>query len=244
MKVSVIVPAHNEIDNLRSTVKALITGLADSGFEKELIIVDDCSTDDTGALAEKLAAEEKQVKVVHRAGSPGFGLALKCGFQAATGDYIAPFMGDGSDRPSDLLRLVRKAEDGGYDIVLGTRWIDGGSVVGYPPLKMLFSKGFSFACRTVLRVKARDCSNAFRLYRRRVVEKLDISSSGFEISAEILVKAYRAGYSVAEVPVSWHGRSRGSSKLRYVKVGPKFIGFLFGFARARKYRGPERRSTT
>jgi len=237
LKVSVIVPAHNEEGNLRSTVETLIAGLVGADFEREILIVDDCSTDGTGSLAERLAAEKREVKVVHRAGSPGFGRALKRGFQVATGDYVVPFMGDGSDTPLDLIRLVRRARVGGYDIVLGARWISGGSVVGYPPLKMLFSRGFTFACRVLFGVKVHDCSNAFRVYKRRVVQELDISSSGFEISAEVLIKAYQSGFSVSEIPVSWHGRTRGSSKLRYVKAGPRFVGFLLGRVRAVRGRG-------
>lgn len=229
-----IIPAHNEEGNLQLTVGALIAGLAGVEFEREVIIVDDCSTDGTGALADRLAAENGIVRVVHRTGSPGFGLALRWGFRFATGDYVAPFMGDGSDSPMDLIRLVRWAEEGGCDIVLGARWIKGGGAVGYPPLKMIFSRGFSFACRVLLGVPAHDCSNAFRVYRRRVVQELDLSSSGFEITAEAVVKAYRAGFSIVELPVFWRQRIRGSSKLKYLRAGPGFLSLLLRYVRTRQ----------
>jgi len=224
--VSIVVPAHNEEENLERVVSGLISELADAKFEKEVVLVDDCSTDGTGVVAERLAKMNDETRLVRRTGTPGFGKALRKGFEAASGDYVVPFMADGSDSPQDLVRLVSIANGQGYDIVAGTRWSSGSRVVDYPPLKMVFSRAFSVVCRLLTGIRLHDFSNAFRAYNRRALLALRLNSDSFEISAEILIKAYFTGFSIAEVPVDWRGRIRGSSKLKLAKIGPRFVRLL------------------
>jgi len=221
MKLSIIVPLHNEEENfeaLRSRLNVILSKLQDV----EVVLVDDCSTDLTGKLTDEWAQKEPRVKVVHRTGNPGFGKALKEGFRAASGDIVLPFMGDLSDNPLDALKLYFKVLEG-YDVAVGARWRKGGWVYGMPLLKRFFSIMFSRIAKILLNVPSYDVTNAFKAYRKRVIEEVEPSSNGFDISAELLIKAHLKGFKITDVPVGWVNRSKGEAKLKLGKMG---VGYL------------------
>jgi glycosyltransferase involved in cell wall biosynthesis len=225
LKASIVVPLHNEEGNVDQVVEGLLAALK-SLEDYEVILVDDCSSDSTGPLIDEWGRRELRVKTVHRAGSPGFGKALKAGFKAASGEVLIPFMGDLSDHPLDALRLYWKVAREGFDVAVGARWRRGGWAYGMPLPKKLFSIAFSKLSRLLLGTPTSDVTNAFKAYRRPVVESIELEADGFEASAELLIKAFFKGFKIADVPVGWRGRVRGEAKLKALKAGPSYLRLL------------------
>jgi len=226
MKVSIIIPAHNEGENLEKLMEHLITTLERriETEDYEIIIVDDNSTDDTGKVADTLSQKNNRITVIHRKERLGFGNAVKTGLKRASGDVVIPVMGDLSDDPEDIPKLVRGIEEG-YDIAYGSRFIRGGRVEGYSPLKMICNRSFNNLVRLLFGIKHKDITNAFKAYRKKVLDVVGIDSlksKGFDLTVEIPLRAHLLGFSSVEVPVTWHGRERGASKLKLSRNGPLY----------------------
>ena len=227
VKISCVVPAYNEEENLEELIERLIPVLEsyDETKDYEIILVNDNSTDNTPTIIDALANENPRIKPVHRASTPGFGNAIKEGFKHAEGDIIIPVMGDLSDEPKDIPKLVRKIEEG-YDIAYGSRFIKGGSVEDYPAAKMLANRIFNNAVRFLFGIPHRDVTNAFKAYKREVLDAIgieNIEAEGFDLTVEIPLKAHILGFKSAEVPVNWHGREKGEAKLKLSENG-----FVYG----------------
>lgn len=230
MKVSVVVPAHNEEDTLPRLVDRLLSVLGPtSDFSRdhqlEILLVDDNSTDETDVLCDRLATEHAEVRTIHRTDNGGFGNAIKDGFANASGDVLIPFMGDLSDDPSDIPKLVAAIEDG-YDVAYGSRFVEGGQVSGYPPLKLLYNRSFNNLIRLLFGIRSRDVTNAFKAYRREVVAEIGIenlNSEDFDLTAELPLRAHIHGFTSTEVPVSWRSRDAGVSKLNATRMGPVYL---------------------
>lgn len=212
--ISIVIPAHNEEENLHNLLSELLPV-----FERhvetrdyELVIVNDNSTDSTGSLIDDLSRTNPRIKAVHRNTSPGFGNAVKEGLRNASGDIVIPVMGDLSDDPQDIPRLVRKIHEG-YDIAYGSRFIEGGATEG----KMAANRTFNNVVRLLFGIKHKDITNAFKAYRKEVLKSIGIDNleaKGFDLTVEIALKAHIMGFSSAEVPVTWHGREKGEAKLK------------------------------
>jgi len=226
VKVSIIVPAHNEEDNLHNLLDKLTPVLEQHSETEdfEIVLVDDNSTDRTPAIIDDFAANDVRIKAVHRIDVPGFGNAIKTGFKNASGDIIIPVMADLSDDPKDIPNLVRKIEEG-YDLAYGSRFCKGGSTDGYPVPKMLANRAFNNTVRLMFGIRHRDITNAFKAYRREVLDAIGIDNleaNGFDLTVEIPLKAHILGFRSAEVPVSWHGRKRGEAKLKLSENGHRY----------------------
>jgi len=226
-KISCVVPAYNEEENLEELIERLIPVLEshDETKDYEIILVNDNSTDNTPSIIDALANENPRIKPVHRASTPGFGNAIKEGLKHAEGDIIIPVMGDLSDDPKDIPKLVRKIEEG-YDIAYGSRFIKGGSVEDYPTAKMLANRIFNNAVRFLFGIPHRDVTNAFKAYKREVLDAIgieNIEAEGFDLTVEIPLKSHILGFKSAEVPVNWHGREKGEAKLKLSENG-----FVYG----------------
>ncbi|WP_363466254.1 flippase-like domain-containing protein [Halogeometricum borinquense] len=227
MFVSLVVPAHNEVGNLERLVDSVTSELSPPRFDHELeiLLVDDNSTDETPGLCDQLEREYSSVTVVHRHDNPGFGNAVKEGLSAASGDIIIPFMGDLSDSPSDVPKLVEAIEDG-YDVAYGSRFTEGGSVDGYPPVKLLYNRSFNNLIRLLFGIRSKDVTNAFTAYRREVIEEIGVEtldSDSFDITAELPLRAHILGFTSTEVPVTWQSRDAGVSKLDATRKGPVYL---------------------
>ncbi len=225
-KISIVVPAHNEEENLYNLFDELLPVLDkhEETQDYELVIVNDNSTDRTPEIIEEFASRNPRVKPVHRHSNPGFGNAIIEGFRNATGDIIIPVMGDLSDDPSDIPRLVHKIEEG-YDIAYGSRFIEGGGTDGYPPAKMMANRAFNNCVRLLFGINHHDVTNAFKAYRKEVLETIGIDkleATGFDLTVEIPLKAHIMGFTSAEVPVIWHGRERGEAKLKLSQNAAKY----------------------
>ena len=206
--ISVVLPAFNEEDNIDQSVKSVVESLTELNFPRfEIILVDDGSTDRTGAKAEEWAARDARVKVIRHSINLGYAKALKSGFEKAKEKLV--FYTD-SDNQFDLkeLKLLLDHIDNS-DIVTGFR------VYRFDPLtRLVLSWGFNLLVRIVFRIRAKDIDCAFKLFRREVLEQINIESRQFFVDAEVLAKASYLGYRIKEIPVRHYPRSAGRSTIR------------------------------
>jgi dolichol-phosphate mannosyltransferase len=210
----VIVPTYNEVENLASLVEAVFAQPADLS----LLVVDDNSPDGTGKLADELAmANPGRLSVLHRSDKNGIGPAYVAGFKLALQsdvELIVTMDADLSHDPHDLPRMLLAAESA--DVVIGSRYVEGGSTVGWPFHRRLISKGGGTYARYVLGVPVHDLTSGYKVYRREVIEQFDfghIRSDGYGFQIETVYRAIRSGFRVVEIPIEFHDRTRGKSKL-------------------------------
>ena len=210
----VIVPTYNEVENLGSLVEAVLAQPADLS----LLVVDDNSPDGTGKLADELAIKNPdRLSVLHRSEKDGIGPAYVAGFKIALQvdtRLIITMDADLSHDPNDLPRMLQEAASA--DVVIGSRYVEGGSTVGWPLHRRLISKGGGTYARFVLGVPVRDLTSGFKVYRREVIEQFDfdhIRSDGYGFQIETVYRAIKNGFRVVEVPIEFHDRTRGKSKL-------------------------------
>ncbi len=212
-----ILPTYNEAENIEAIVAAALPQLATTGLEHRILIVDDGSPDGTGAIADRLAAENEAVEVLHRPGKGGLGPAYLAGFARALdggADLVLEMDSDFSHDPADLPRLIAAAEEA--DLVLGSRYVPGGGVTDWGLVRRLVSRGGSAYARILLGVPVRDLTGGFKCFRRRVLEGLDLDkvhANGYAFQIELTYQAARAGFSITEVPIVFRNRLRGESKM-------------------------------
>ncbi len=226
MKLSVVIPAHNEEGSVEATIRSIADTLKSEGIDHELVVVNDHSSDDTGNILKRLQGNLPQLRVIENEGPGGFGYAVRKGLANFNGDCVAVMMADLSDPPEDLVRFYRKMGEG-YDCVFGTRWSKGGKVVDYPWLKKMINRTANNLVRMVFRIKYNDCTNAFKLYKRATIEGLHpLMSPHFNLTLELPLKAIVRGYSYAVVPNSWYNRKTGVSKLKIKEMGSRYFFIL------------------
>jgi dolichol-phosphate mannosyltransferase len=212
-RVVVVIPTYNEASNL-----AWIVGRMRAAHpEVDVLVVDDGSPDGTGQIADDLAAQDPSVSVIHRTVKAGLGAAYLHGFRVALAagyDVIGEMDADGSHQPEQLDRLLTAL--GGADLVIGSRWVPGGSVVNWPIQRELLSRGGNLYVRILLGIKVRDATAGFRLFRRTTLEKIDldaVESTGYVFQTDMVARALAAGLTVCEVPIEFIERVRGDSKM-------------------------------
>lgn len=234
MKLSVVIPAHNEEGSIAATVRTLHEELVAQGIEHELVVVDDHSADTTGTILDGLAQEIPQLRVLRNEGPGGFGHAVRWGLERFSGDRVAVMMADLSDSPQDLVRFHRKMDEG-YDCVFGSRWMKGGEVIDYPWLKRRINRLANTIVRIAFRLKYDDCTNAFKLYSRSTMEGLKpFLAPHFNLTLELPLKAIVRGYSYAVLPNSWRNRRSGESKLKIKEMGSRYF-FIMLYCLIEKY---------
>lgn len=209
-----VLPTYNELDNLEGIVRAALERLPSP---RVVLVVDDGSPDGTGALADRLAERYGDLEVLHRPRKEGLGPAYVAGFERALergAGLVAQMDADFSHDPNDLPRLLGAAEDA--DLVLGSRYVDGGGVADWGTVRRLISRGGSAYARTVLGLGVRDLTGGFKVFRREVLERIElttISSLGYAFQVETTYRALRAGFRVVEVPIVFSERRVGQSKM-------------------------------
>jgi dolichol-phosphate mannosyltransferase len=210
-----ILPTYNEAPNIGPIVRAARSHLR---ADDRILVVDDNSPDGTGALADALAQEVPGVDVLHRPAKQGLGRAYLAGFAYALdrgADLVLEMDADFSHDPADLPRLIAAAEDGG-DLVLGSRYVPGGSVTDWGLLRKLVSRGGSWYARVILGVKVRDLTGGFKCFRRSVLEALDlheVHADGYGFQIELTYRTIQAGFRVVEIPIVFRERRVGESKM-------------------------------
>ena len=212
--VWLVLPTYNEAENLEPLVLAARLQLPAGS---RILIVDDGSPDGTGTIADRLAAKGDDLGVLHRPDKQGLGPAYVAGFRHALAGgarVVVQMDADFSHDPADIPRLLAATADA--DLVLGSRYVDGGSVADWGPLRRTISRGGSAYARGVLGVEFRDLTGGFKAIRREVLEAIDldsISSLGYAFQVEITYRAVRAGFRVVEVPITFRDRRVGESKM-------------------------------
>jgi len=213
----IVLPTYNERDNLERVVEAIGAERARTPFPGDVLVVDDASPDGTGDVADELAARHDWVHVLHRPGKRGLGLAYVHGFRwALERDYthILEMDADLSHPAEAIPRLLEAADDA--DLVLGSRYVPGGGVVGWPAHRRLISRGGSLYARTLLGVSVRDLTGGFKCFHRRVLENADLDSvhgQGYVFQIELTYRTLRMGGRVREVPITFCDRTAGTSKM-------------------------------
>ena len=211
--VLVIIPTYNESESLPGVLERLRHAVPDA----HVLVADDNSPDGTGALADALAAKDDHIHVLHRAGKEGLGKAYLAGFAWGLErgyDVIVQMDADGSHRPEELPRLLAQIPHA--DVVLGSRWVPGGSVVNWPASRRVLSQGGSLYTRLALGIPTRDATGGYRAYRASALRALDlgtVESNGYCFQIDLLWRALQRGLIVREVPITFVEREAGTSKM-------------------------------
>jgi dolichol-phosphate mannosyltransferase len=212
-RVVMVIPTYNEVANLEWIVGRLLRAQP----EVDGLIVDDESPDGTGKVADELAEADSRVHVLHRAAKGGLGAAYRHGFAWALDegyDVIGEMDADGSHQPEELHLLLQALEHA--DLVIGSRWIPGGSVRNWPVQRELLSRGGNAYVRLLLGIDVRDATAGFRLFRRATLDKIDlhqVRSTGYVFQTDMVARTLQAGLTVREVPIEFVERVRGESKM-------------------------------
>ncbi|MGJ9371697.1 polyprenol monophosphomannose synthase [Nesterenkonia sp. CF4.4] len=213
MKILTIIPTYDEIDALPGTVARLRAAVPTS----DVLIVDDNSPDGTGDFAEELSSQDPQIHVLHRTAKNGLGGAYIAGFGWGLErgyDVLVELDADGSHQPEQLPKLLAKIDEA--DLVIGSRWVPGGSVVNWPLHRIAISRAGSLYSRTMLGLKVRDITAGFRVFRRSVLEEIDLSSIesvGYGFQVDMTFRVAGMGKTIAEVPITFVERTQGESKM-------------------------------
>ena len=224
MKLSIVMPAHNEEQAVAPTIRALYERLGAERVEHEILVVNDNSSDGTEAVLTRLRNEIKTLRIVNNTPPHGFGFAVRLGLKQFTGDAVVIMMADGSDTPEDVVRFFRVLTEKNVDCVFGTRFSKGGRVVDYPPHKYVLNRLANRFLQALFFLPYDDVTNAFKLYRRQVIEGLHpLISYHFNLTVELPLKAIVRGYSYAVVPNVWINRKSGVSKLRIQEMGSRYL---------------------
>jgi dolichol-phosphate mannosyltransferase len=211
--VAVVIPTYNELANLEE----IVTRVRAAAPAADILVVDDNSPDGTGDLADKLAAADDHVRVLHRAGKAGLGAAYVAGFGWALErgyDVIIEMDADGSHQPEELPRLLSALE--GNDLVIGSRWVRGGRVENWPKKREALSRGANTYSRLLLGFPVHDSTGGFRAYRATTLSKIgiqDVTSQGYCFQVDLTLRTVRSGLRVAEVPITFVERTHGASKM-------------------------------
>jgi dolichol-phosphate mannosyltransferase len=242
VKLSVLIPAYNEEGGIAGTVDGIRRSLREAEIDYEIVVVDDGSSDGTAGILRELAAQG-DVRAFRSPYPRGFGHAVRAGLDRFEGDAVAVFMADGSDDPGDLVLYYRVLELG-YDCAFGSRFLPGGGVVDYPRLKLVINRLVNLGIRVLFRHGYNDTTNAFKAYRRDVIETIQpLLSKHFNLTVEMPLKAIIRGHSFAVVPTTWRNRTTGESKLAMREMGSRYLFIvLYAFLELHLSRGDYRRS--
>jgi dolichol-phosphate mannosyltransferase len=223
MKLSVVMPAQNEEGSVGRTVEGVADVLEREGIDYEIVVVNDDSTDSTEAVVAAMGEKNPRIRVHRSHNERGFGNAIRAGLDVFTGDAVAIVMADASDNPDDLIHYYRVLEQG-YDCAFGSRFVPGAKVYDYPRLKYLINRLANQFIRLLFRHRYNDTTNAFKAYRREVIETIQpLLSKHFNLTVEMPLKAIVRGHSYAVVPTSWTNRTSGEAKLAMKEMGSRYL---------------------
>jgi dolichol-phosphate mannosyltransferase len=223
MKLSVVMPAQNEEGSVGATVEGVAAALDREGVDYEVIVVNDDSTDSTEAVVAAIGERNPRVRVHRSHNERGFGNAIRAGLDVFEGDAVAIVMADASDDPEDLVRYQRLLEEG-YDCAFGSRFVPGAKVYDYPRVKYVVNRLANQFIRILFRHRYNDTTNAFKAYRREVIETVQpLLSKHFNLTVEMPLKAIVRGHSYAVVPTSWTNRTSGEAKLAMKEMGSRYL---------------------
>jgi dolichol-phosphate mannosyltransferase len=213
MKSLIIIPTYNETENIERLTEEIRK--LDRGFH--ILIIDDNSPDGTGRTADRLAIKHSEISVIHRSAKLGLGTAYITGFKYSLEnnyDLVFTMDADFSHQPKYLIDLLEKAKE--YDLVIGSRYIEGGIIQNWPLHRLILSRGANFYVRMVTRLPIFDSTGGFNCYRKEILEKTDLDriiSDGYAFQIEMKYRLWENGFSIKEVPITFIDRARGTSKI-------------------------------
>ena len=220
--LSVVIPARDEEGCIASTIEHLHLELSLRGVSHEIIVVDDGSTDSTWQILQAASAKILTLRAVKNPGPHGFGRAIVRGLDSMTGDAVVIMMADESDDCRDVVRYWEKLNEG-HDCVFGSRFLKHGGVIDYP-LKLALNRVANLFIRLLFRHGLNDTTNAFKAYRREVIDGVrPILSPHFNITVELPLKAIIRGFSFTTIPITWRNRRSGTAKLKIKEMGSRYL---------------------
>jgi dolichol-phosphate mannosyltransferase len=226
VKLSVIIPAYNEQNNLPETLDGILAVLRREAIESEVIVVNDNSHDNTRQLILDRMPRDPEIVLVNNTPPGGFGRAIRAGLRHFSGDAVAIMMADHSDDPEDLLRCYRKLLKG-YDCVFGSRFRAASTVIAYPTLKLTVNRAVNKMLQLLFMTPHNDLTNAFKLYRRSAIEGIGpLQACHFNITIELSLSCVVRGYRIVEIPINWYGRTWGNSNLKLRQMGRRYLATL------------------
>jgi dolichol-phosphate mannosyltransferase len=221
--LSIIIPARDEQDCVIPTVRHLHLELQLRNVPHEIVVVDDGSKDQTWNLLLDAKREIPELSPVQNEQQHGFGRAIICGLERMRGDAAVIMMADESDDCRDVWNYWQKLQEG-YDCVFGSRFIKGGGVVDYPKVKLVLNRLANFFIRIFFHIKLNDTTNAFKAYRKTVIQGCGpLIAPHFNLTVELPLKAIVRGYSWAVIPITWRNRRTGTSKLKMKEMGSRYL---------------------
>lgn len=233
-KLSVVIPARDEAGCIESTVEHFHLELRLNRIEHEIIVVDDGSTDATWAILERVQQRLPQLRPVKNTEAHGFGRAVALGLSLAAGDAVVVVMADESDDCRDAVRYWQKLNEG-WECVFGSRFTAGGGVIDYPWLKLRLNRLVNLFIRLLFRISLNDTTNAFKAYRRTVVDGCrPLIAPHFNLTVELPLKAIVRGYSWTTIPITWRNRRTGLPKLKLTEMGSRYL-FIILYVWLEKY---------
>jgi dolichol-phosphate mannosyltransferase len=219
----VVIPARDEADSVGATIAQISAACDAAGIEREIVVVDDGSSDATAAAVERAAGGDEQIFCVRSHYPAGFGFAVRAGLDVYSGDAVAIMMADGSDSAADLVSYHALLEEG-YDCAFGSRFMRGSRVIGYPWLKLTINRVVNKFIQVLFGHGYNDTTNAFKAYRREVIETIQpLLSNHFNLTVEMPLKAVVRGHSFAVTPITWTNRRHGESKLKLQEMGSRYL---------------------
>ena len=223
MKISILIPSHNEEQTVLGTVMRIMKVVESEGINYEIIVINDNSTDSTELILIRLSKKYSRVKYINNSKPNGFGSAVQKGLDHYTGDAAIIVMADRSDDPYDIIKYYRKLKEG-CECVFGSRFIRDGKVSNYPLHKLILNRFGNYFIKILFLIDYDDITNAFKGYRREVLDGLKpLLSHHFNLTVELPLKAIVRGYSYTIVPISWAGRKKGIAKFKIREMGSRYL---------------------
>lgn len=227
MKLSIVIPVHNEADSIEATVYSIYNILLQNNIEHEIVVIDDHSTDQTPKILKEIAVNIPSFISYNNNWQPGFGYAVRYGLEKFNGDCVAIMMADLSDDPKDLVKFYHEMEVSNTDCIFGSRFIKGGRAVDYPFHKLILNRIANNVIKIVIGISYNDSTNAFKLYKRETIEGLKpFLAPHFNLTIELTLKSIVRGYSYKVLPNSWYNRKTGVSKFQIREMGSRYFFIL------------------
>ena len=221
--LSVVIPARDEEGCIASTVEHLHVELRLHGIPHEIVVVDDGSSDKTWEILCSLKGKINELSPYQNPGPRGFGRTIIYGLDRAKGDALVVMMADESDDCRDVVRYWNKLNEG-FDCVFGSRFMAGGGVIDYPPVKYFLNRLANCFIRLLFRIKLNDTTNAFKAYRREAIDGCHpLIAPHFNLTVELPLKAIVRGFSWATIPITWRNRRTGEAKLKIKEMGSRYL---------------------
>lgn len=222
--LSLVIPAHNEEGCIANTCRSIAGAFAaESIHDYEMVVINDNSSDRTGEILKRLSMEIPFLRVVDNKPPNGFGFAVRRGLDEFRGEAVCVVMADLSDAPEDVISYYRELKKGA-ECVFGSRFMKGSRVYDYPWIKLVLNRMANAFIKVLFRISLNDTTNAFKAYRREVIEGVrPILSHHFNLTVELPLKAIVRGYDYTMIPISWRNRTHGVSKLKIKEMGSRYL---------------------